>query len=123
MELSCQIMVTFFFVYHHVQQLLIIHHGRLGGRQVDGAISSLAALEEVMKSPVIKDAQAEGEFTVLFEFDIRTSDVIRALALGAQGVLCASRYFLCREPGDSHPWYLWVVRTASRLRYGACCVI
>ena len=92
-------MVTFFFGYHPVQQLLIIHHCRLGGRQVDGAISSLAALEEVMKSPVIKDAQAEGKFTVLFDSGIRTgSDVIKALALGAQGVLRASRYFLCREP-------------------------
>ena len=75
--------------------------GRLGGRQVDGAMSSLAALEDIMKSPVIKVAQAEGKFTVLFDSGIRTgSDVIKALALGAQAILRESRYFHGRGPYD-----------------------
>jgi lactate 2-monooxygenase len=43
-----------------------------------------------MKSPVVKGAQAEGKFTVLFDSGIRTgSDIIKAIALGAQAVLCA----------------------------------
>ena len=72
--------------------------GRLGGRQVDGAISSLAALEDVMKSQLVRDAQAEGKFTVLFDSGIRTgSDVVKALALGAQAVLRASSYFHCKR--------------------------
>ena len=61
-----------------------------GGRQVDGAVSSLAALEDIMGSPVIRGAQCEGKLTVLFDSGIRTgSDVIKALALGAQAVLRA----------------------------------
>lgn len=48
-----------------------------------------------MKSPIIKSAQAEGKFTILFDSGIRTgSDVIKALALGAQGVLRTSIFFL-----------------------------
>jgi isopentenyl diphosphate isomerase/L-lactate dehydrogenase-like FMN-dependent dehydrogenase len=59
-----------------------------GGRQVDGAISSLFALETIMKSPTIKAAQSSGKLTILFDSGIRTgSDIIKALALGAQAVL------------------------------------
>lgn len=61
----------------------------LGGRQVNGAVASLSALVDIMQSPVIRAAQAEGKFTILLDSGIRTgSDVIKALALGAQGVLC-----------------------------------
>ena len=60
----------------------------LGGRQVDGAIPTLLALETIMKSPTIKAAQSSGQLTVLFDSGIRTgSDIIKALALGAQAVL------------------------------------
>ncbi|KIJ54360.1 hypothetical protein M422DRAFT_153646 [Sphaerobolus stellatus SS14] len=59
-----------------------------GGRQVDGAIASLDALVDIVQDPTIKSAQAEGKFTILFDSGIRTgSDIIKALALGAQGVL------------------------------------
>lgn len=42
-----------------------------------------------MKSPKVRAAQASGKFTILFDSGIRTgSDIIKAVALGAQGVLC-----------------------------------
>ncbi|KAF8308547.1 FMN-dependent alpha-hydroxy acid dehydrogenase [Clavulina sp. PMI_390] len=64
-----------------------------GGRQVDGAIASLDALVDIMKSEKIRDAQAVGKFTVLFDSGIRTGpDVLKALALGAQGVLLGRLY-------------------------------
>jgi lactate 2-monooxygenase len=57
---------------------------------VDGAIPSLYALENVMKSLKIREAQESGKFTILFDSGIRTgSDIIKALALGAQAVLRA----------------------------------
>ena len=61
---------------------------RTGGRQIDGAISSLRALERIMKSPRVRDAQARGAFTVMLDSGVRTgSDVFRAIALGAQAEL------------------------------------
>ena len=60
-----------------------------GGRQIDGSISSLVALERIRKSQKVREAQASGKLTLLFDSGIRTgSDIFRALALGAQGVLC-----------------------------------
>lgn len=62
---------------------------KLGGRQVDGAIPSLLALEMIMRSPKIKAAQQSEKLTILFDSGIRTgSDIIKAMALGAQAVLC-----------------------------------
>ncbi len=64
-----------------------------GGRQIDGSISSLLALERIMQSPKVKAAQASGKLTVLFDSGIRSgADIFRAIALGAQGVLRESRY-------------------------------
>ena len=60
-----------------------------GGRQVDGAISALLALEMIMKSPIIKAAQSSGKLTILFDSGIRTGgDIIKAMTLGAQAILC-----------------------------------
>ncbi|KAG6910668.1 hypothetical protein DXG01_008712 [Tephrocybe rancida] len=60
----------------------------IGGRQLDGAIPSVYALESVMKSTKVKEAQASGKLTVLFDSGIRTGpDIFKALALGAQAVL------------------------------------
>ncbi|KAF9568745.1 oxidoreductase [Agrocybe pediades] len=68
-----------------VNGIIVSNHG---GRQVDGAIPSLLALETIMKSPKIKEAQKSGKLTILFDSGIRTgSDIIKALALGAQAVL------------------------------------
>ncbi|KAF8308546.1 FMN-dependent alpha-hydroxy acid dehydrogenase [Clavulina sp. PMI_390] len=64
-----------------------------GGRQVDGGIASLDALVEIMKSEKIREAQVAGRFTVLFDSGVRTGpDVLKALALGAQGILLGRLY-------------------------------
>jgi L-lactate dehydrogenase (cytochrome) len=52
-----------------------------GGRQLDGALSSIAAL------PAVRDAVA-GRMTILLDGGVRSGlDVLRALALGADAVL------------------------------------
>ena len=58
-------------------------------------------------------AQEQGKFTVLFDSGIRTgSDVIKAIAMGAQGVL--------GEQGTQ--WQLWVLETHILIgRSGASC--
>jgi isopentenyl diphosphate isomerase/L-lactate dehydrogenase-like FMN-dependent dehydrogenase len=67
-----------------------------GGRQVDGGVSALWSLEQIMKSKKVKDAQAAGRFTILFDSSIRNGpDIFKALVLGAQAVLC--------EPHPSFP--------------------
>jgi L-lactate dehydrogenase (cytochrome) len=52
-----------------------------GGRQLDGALSSIAAL------PAVRDAVA-GRMTIMLDGGVRSGlDVLRALGLGAHGVL------------------------------------
>ncbi|KAJ3520483.1 hypothetical protein NMY22_g12740 [Coprinellus aureogranulatus] len=64
-----------------------------GGRQVDGAIPSLYALEHIMKSEKVRAAQRDAKFTVLFDSGIRTgSDIFKAIALGAQAVMLGRPY-------------------------------
>jgi hypothetical protein len=59
-----------------------------GGRQLDGAIPALYALEQICKSPRIKEAQRSGQLTVFFDSGVRTgTDMFKALALGAQAIL------------------------------------
>lgn len=61
-----------------VQGIIVSNHG---GRQLDGAIGSLEVLPEIV------DAVGD-KITVLFDSGIRTGvDVIKALCLGAKGVL------------------------------------
>ena len=70
-------------------------NGCTGGRQVDGSIGALDALDMVTQSVKVREAQNIGKFTVLFDSGIRTgSDVLKALALGAQAVFSVSRTFL-----------------------------
>ncbi|KAJ8456952.1 hypothetical protein ONZ45_g18514 [Pleurotus djamor] len=65
--------------------IIVSNHG---GRQIDGAIASLEALNSITSSKRIQEAQNSGQFTVLFDSGIRSgSDIIKATALGAQGVL------------------------------------
>jgi len=62
--------------------LIVSNHG---GRQIDGAIASLNALPSVVA--------AAGTMPVLFDSGIRTgSDILKALALGAQAVLIGRPY-------------------------------
>ncbi|KAI0265625.1 FMN-dependent alpha-hydroxy acid dehydrogenase [Gloeopeniophorella convolvens] len=69
-----------------------------GGRQVDGGIGTFSALEKITASSRVRSAQEEGTFTVLFDSGIRTgSDVIKAIAMGAQAVL--SKYILGPRDG------------------------
>ncbi|OCB85710.1 FMN-dependent alpha-hydroxy acid dehydrogenase [Sanghuangporus baumii] len=78
-----------------VDGIVVSNHG---GRQVDGAVASLAAMDKIGVSEKMKAAQATGKFTVLFDSGIRTgSDIIKALALGAQGILLGRpfMYGLC----------------------------
>jgi len=65
--------------------IIVSNHG---GRQVDGAIPSFVALESICADGRVRRAQKSGDFTVLFDSGIRTgTDVIKAIAMGAQGVL------------------------------------
>ncbi|KAJ3736861.1 FMN-dependent alpha-hydroxy acid dehydrogenase [Lentinula guzmanii] len=64
-----------------------------GGRQVDGAIPALIALEKICDDPRVRRAQQEGNFTILFDSGIRRgSDILKAIALGAQAVLLGRPY-------------------------------
>ncbi|KIJ15855.1 (S)-2-hydroxy-acid oxidase [Paxillus involutus ATCC 200175] len=68
-----------------IDGIIVSNHG---GRQVDGSIGALDALDIVMQSQKVLEAQSSGKLTVLFDSGIRTgSDILKALALGAQGVL------------------------------------
>jgi lactate 2-monooxygenase len=65
-------------VKYGVDGVIVSNHG---GRQLDGGIGSLDALPEIV------DAVGD-QITVLFDSGVRTgADIIKALALGAKGVL------------------------------------
>lgn len=72
-------------------------------------MASLDALDKICLSEKVQAAQASGKFAVLFDSGIRTgSDIMKALALGAQGILRKSElplecvkvfhYSLCSWP-------------------------
>ncbi|KAF3936679.1 hypothetical protein ABW19_dt0200100 [Dactylella cylindrospora] len=64
-----------------IDGIIVSNHG---GRQVDGAIASLDALENIMADETVRNSH----LTVLFDSGIRTgSDILKAMALGAKGVL------------------------------------
>lgn len=66
--------------------IVISNHG---GRQLDGAIASLDALAEIAADATVKSSG----MTLLFDSGIRTgSDILKALALGANAVLVGRPY-------------------------------
>ena len=66
-----------------IDGVIVSNHG---GRQVDGAIASIDALPAVVEA-------AAGELVVLLDSGVRSgSDVIKALALGAEAVLLGRPY-------------------------------
>ena len=83
MGLSCRTMVRGLSSNDH--SLLTLSSG---GRQIDGCLPALMALEKITGDPRIKEAQLAGKFTVLFDSGIRRgSDIVKAVAIGAQAVL------------------------------------
>ena len=69
----------------YVDGIVVSTHG---GRQLDGEIAALDALSDVCLSEKVRAAQDSGKFTVLFDSGVRTgADIVKAIALGAQGVL------------------------------------
>ncbi|OAX37583.1 FMN-dependent alpha-hydroxy acid dehydrogenase [Rhizopogon vinicolor AM-OR11-026] len=84
-----------------IHGIIVSNHG---GRQIDGAIGSLDALSKIMCSTKVLEAQKKGSLTVLFDSGIRTgSDVVKAMAMGAQGVLLARPFMyglaIAGQPG------------------------
>ena len=68
---------------HGVDGIIVSNHG---GRQVDGAVASLDALVEVRD-------EVGSEATVLMDGGVRRgSDIVKALALGAEAVLLGRLY-------------------------------
>lgn len=71
---------------HGMDGIVVSNHG---GRQLDGAISSLDALAEIGADEKVKSSN----LTILFDSGVRTgSDVLKALALGAKAVLIGRPY-------------------------------
>jgi lactate 2-monooxygenase len=71
---------------HGMDGIVVSNHG---GRQLDGAISSLDALAEIGGDEKVRSSG----LTVLFDSGVRTgSDVLKALALGAKAVLIGRPY-------------------------------
>lgn len=85
-----------------VAGIVVSNHG---GRQLDGAIGSLEVLPEIVEA-------VGGDLTVLFDSGIRTGvDIIKALSLGAKGVLIG-RYVSPMESGFPS-WQKSNVRTQT----------
>jgi lactate 2-monooxygenase len=73
-------------IEHGMDGIIVSNHG---GRQLDGATSSLDALAEIGADEKVKNSN----LTLLFDSGIRTgSDVLKALALGAKAVLIGRPY-------------------------------
>lgn len=71
---------------HGMDGIIVSNHG---GRQLNGAVASLDALEEIGADSKVKDSN----LTVLFDSGIRTgADVLKAIALGAKAVLIGRPY-------------------------------
>ncbi|KAJ7272593.1 oxidoreductase [Mycena haematopus] len=73
-----------------VDGIVVSNHG---GRQIDGEITTMDALADIRTSSLVRTAQAEGNFTVFLDSGVRTgTDVLKAVALGADAVFLARAY-------------------------------
>ncbi|KAJ9658322.1 hypothetical protein H2198_003752 [Neophaeococcomyces mojaviensis] len=73
-------------IEHGVDGIIVSNHG---GRQLDGAIASLDALRDICGDETVR----RSGITILFDSGIRTgTDVLKAMCLGAKGVLIARPY-------------------------------
>ncbi|KAH8717102.1 FMN-dependent dehydrogenase [Phaeosphaeriaceae sp. PMI808] len=71
---------------HGMDGIVVSNHG---GRQLDGAISSIDALAEIGADEKVRSSN----LTLLFDSGVRTgSDILKALALGAKAVLVGRPY-------------------------------
>ena len=65
--------------------IIVSNHG---GRQIDGSVSALSALDKITSDPRMKNSG----LTILFDSGIRTGvDVIKALALGEHSHIFSGR--------------------------------
>jgi L-lactate dehydrogenase (cytochrome) len=77
-------------VEHGVDAMVVSNHG---GRQLDGARSTISALPEVVNA-------VQGRADVLFDGGVRTGqDVLKALALGARGCLIGKAFLYALAAG------------------------
>jgi len=93
--------------------IIVSNHG---GRQLDGAITSLDALEEITADPIVKASS----LTILFDSSIRTgSDVLKAIALGAKAVLIGRSYAyglaIAGQEGVKHAFKCMLAETDDML--------
>jgi lactate 2-monooxygenase len=73
-------------IEHGMDGIIVSNHG---GRQLDGAVASLDALAEIAADQKVKDS----DLTIIFDSGVRTgSDVLKALALGANAVSIGRPY-------------------------------
>lgn len=69
-----------------IDGIIVSNHG---GRQLDGAVASLDALEMICSNDTVKNSN----LTVLFDSGVRSgTDVLKAMCLGAKGVLIGRPY-------------------------------
>ncbi|KIY67406.1 oxidoreductase [Cylindrobasidium torrendii FP15055 ss-10] len=80
-----------------ISGIVVSNHG---GRQIDGCIPTMDALASIVARPQIRRAQSEGKFTVFLDSGIRTgTDILKAIALGAQGIFLGRVYLWASAVG------------------------
>ncbi|KAF7370947.1 Oxidoreductase [Mycena sanguinolenta] len=73
-----------------IDGIVVSNHG---GRQIDGEITTMDALADIMGSSLVRTAQAKGKFTVFLDSGVRTgTDVLKAIVLGADAVFLGRAY-------------------------------
>ena len=87
-------------IKHGMDGIIVSNHG---GRQLNGAVASIDALAEITADETVE----KSGLTVLFDSGVRTgSDIVKALALGAKGVLIGRPFMyglaIGGERGCSH---------------------